>query len=74
METLLYGACLWGGAQYYLISKIQKLQLEACRIAIGYKSQRWSTKTLLHNMNWLSVKQILERENVIMTHKIMNKS
>ena len=72
MATLLYGACLWVGAQKYLKRKIQTLQLDAGRLTLGEKSNRWSTKKLLQEMNWLSVQKILERENILMTHKILN--
>ena len=47
MANLLYGACLWLGAQKYLKDRIQVLQLEACRLAIGRKATRWSATKLL---------------------------
>ena len=72
MSTLLYGACLWQGAPQYLKNKVQSLQLEAARTAIGKKSYRWSTLQLLKSMNWLSIDKILERESAIFTHKILN--
>ena len=72
MSTLLYGACLWLGCQKYLIERIQKLQLDACRLTLGHKAIRWSKTRLLKEMNWLAVEKLLERENHILTHKIIN--
>ena len=72
MATLLYGACLWVGTPNYLKKKVQSLQLEAARTAIGIRAQRWSTKKLLNTMNWLPIQKILERETAITTHRIIN--
>ena len=72
MSTLLYGSCLWLGAQKYLKTKIQTLQLDACRLALGHRATRWSTRKLLEEMNWAPIQTILERENILMTHKIIN--
>ena len=72
MSTLLYGACLWLGSQNYLIDRIQKLQLDASRLTLGHKSTRWSKIKLLKEMNWLPVRKLLERESMILTHKIIN--
>ena len=71
-STLLYGAALWIGAPQYLKTKIQSLKLEACRTALGPKTKRWSTSRLLKEMNWLPISKILERENAVATHKIIN--
>ena len=71
-STLMYGACLWVGAPKYIKNIIQKIQLEACRTVFGFKSVRWSTSKLLTSMKWLSVQKILQKENAIMTHKILN--
>ena len=71
MSVIYYGACLWIGAPHYLKDKIQKLQLDACRLTIGRKADRWSKKKLLQEMNWLPVNEILKKESILMTHKIM---
>ena len=72
MSHILYGACLWIGAQKYLKEKIQTLQLEACRLTLGKISTRWSKTKLLKEMNWMSIDKILERESMITTHIILN--
>ena len=51
MLTLYYGACLWVGSQNYLKTKIQTIQLDACRLTLGNKSARWSRNKLLREMN-----------------------
>ena len=40
MATLYYGACLWVGSQNYLKTKIQTIQLDACRLTLGQKATR----------------------------------
>ena len=72
MSHILYGATLWGGAPQYLINRIQSTQLEACRTTIGHISKRWSTRKLLKEMGWLSIKQNLQNETAKTTHKIIN--
>ena len=72
-SKLLYGAPLWAGAPKYLIAKVQRLQLSACRTAIGPKSYRWSTMKLLQAMKWSSVTDLLERATMSVVHDIINK-
>ena len=73
-SKLLYGAVLWAGAPNYLKSKIQHMQLNACRAAIGHKSQRWSTLQLLQAMNWSPVSKLLDRSTISMVHDIIHKN
>ena len=60
-SKLLYGATLWAGAPQYLKAKVQHLQLEACRIANGIKSLRWSKSRLLDSMKWADVQQLTDQ-------------
>ena len=71
-SKMLYGATLWAGAPLYLKAKIQHLQLEACRIANGPQSLRWSKSRLLKSMKWSKLQLLLERASAIMTHAIIN--
>ena len=72
MSLLLYGVTLWIGAPSYLKRKIQSLQLEACRVAIGFKSMRWSTKKLLDTMGWVNLEQLLQRASAFTSHTIIH--
>ena len=67
-----YGLELWVGAPLYLRKKIQSLQLQACRIVFGKKSNRWSTKKLLTEMKWNSIQNMLEIASAKLTHSIIN--
>ena len=72
MSKLLYGAPLWVGAPKYLVKKVQKLQLDAARLALGTESARWSTNKLLKNMKWLPVKSLLEKASIKMLHSMIH--
>ena len=56
----------------YLKRKVQSEQLEACRVALGHKSMRWSTNKLLEKIKWISVDNILTREAAIAIHRIIH--
>ena len=72
-SKLGYGLELWAGAPNYLRKKVQTLQLQACRITLGPKSLRWSTKKLLTEMKWNSISSLLEIASSRLTHSIINK-
>ena len=72
IRKCLYGATLWAGAPNYLKNKVQHLQLEACRVAIGPQSLRWSKKKLLDKMKWSNLQQLLVRASAITTHSIIH--
>ena len=71
-STMLYGATFWAGAPKYLKAKVQHLQLEACRLANGPHSMRWSKSRLLKSMRWSDLQQLLDRSSAITTHSIIN--
>ena len=71
-SKLLYGAPLWAGAPIYLKNKIQHLQLEACRLANGFKSLKWSKKQLLDSMKWTNVQSLVERASATLIHSIIH--
>ena len=73
-SKLSYGAELWLGAPKYIKKKIQSTQLEAARVTIGKKSQRWSTSQLLSEMGCDTVENTLKLSNAKMTHKILNEN
>jgi hypothetical protein len=70
-SKLLFGMEVWGPAPQYLLSKIQTLQLEACRIVNGPKSQRWTATRLLKSLGWISVKDLITWTSAKFTHKIL---
>ena len=74
MSQILYGATLWIGAPNYLKKKVQTIQLEACRMAIGHKAARWSTKKLLETMGWVSIQKNLERASATTSHAIIHQN
>ena len=61
MSAIYYGACLWIGAPNYLKDKVQKLQLDACRLTIGKKAEIWSKHKLLKEMDWMPIQEILKK-------------
>ena len=69
---LNYAAEVWGGAPDYIVKKFQHLQLVAARTVIGPHAQRWSTKKLLTEMDWMSVRQILAFTSNKMTYKMIH--
>ena len=74
LSKLLYRAELWGGGPLYLKKKIKTLILEAARICLGKKvSDKVSQITLLKEMNWLSLEQILTISSCRLTHSIIHK-
>ena len=50
-----------GGGPLYLKKKIKSIQLEAARLAIGPKSRMWSATTLLKNMKWLPLEDLIKK-------------
>ena len=59
MSKLVYLITVWGGAQNYLIHRLQVQQLTAARVVCGYHSHYWSRRQLLVKVKWLSVKQLI---------------
>ena len=74
MSKMLYGAPLWVGAPNYLVNKVQKIQLDAARLTLGIKAQRWSTKKLLNEMNWLPVRTLIEKSAIKIIHSIIHEN
>ena len=70
LSKLCYLIQLWGGTEAYLLKSLQVLQNRAARIVIGC-SWFTPTRTLLKKCNWLSVKQMIFYQSVILTHKIV---
>ena len=70
---------LFGGAPEYMLQAIQKKQNEAMRLVVKRKwSERgtklMSTKELLKQCNYLSVKQMVYYHSVAMVHKTLKLS
>ena len=78
-STILYGAPIWGNTTQANIDRVQKVQVKAARLIEGKGWCRKSTKghrqTLLNNLNWPNVKQIISSSILNLTKKaIMNES
>ena len=63
---------VWGGTNSYLINILQVLQNRAARLVtkLGWGT---STKVLLDQCGWLSVKQLVEYHSLILVYKIKSK-
>ena len=69
MSKLCYLVQVWGGSEGFLLKSLQVLQNRAARIVTGCG---WFTpkRRLLRLCRWLSVKQLVFYQSVIMAHKI----
>ena len=67
-----YAAEIWGGAPKYIIKRFQSLQLEAARITIGPKSFMWNRSSLLKEMVWMNIEQLLAFTANKLTYKILH--
>ena len=70
ISKLCYLIQLWGGCEGYLLKALQVLQNRAAR-AVTHKSWFASTRRLLADCKWLSVKQLVFYHAVITTHKVV---
>ena len=69
MSKLVYLITVWGGAQQYLLKRLQVQQLTAARAVCGFTSFFWSKKKLLDRVNWLSIRQLIFFHTVLQAHK-----
>ena len=69
-SKLCYLIQLWGGADGYLIARLQVLQNKAARAVTG-KSWFTPTRRLLEECKWLSVNQLVFYQTVLGVHKIL---
>ena len=69
MSKLCYLMQLWGGIDGQVLKSLQVLQNKAARIVTG---SGWFTpkRRLLKLCRWLSVKQLIFYQSVVLTHKI----
>ena len=70
ISQLCYLIQLWGGCEGYLLNSLQIIMNRAARSVTGY-SCFTSTRKLLARCNWLSVRQLVFYQTVIMMHKTM---
>ena len=70
MSTLSYIIQVYGGCSNYLINMLQVQQNTAAR-HITKLPWMTSTKTLLTQCNWLSVRQLIEYHSLILFHKAL---
>ena len=69
MSKLVYLITVWGGAQNYLIHRLQVQQLTAARVVCGYHSHYWSRRQLLAKVKCLSVRQLIFFHTVLQAFK-----
>ena len=70
MSKLVYLITVWGGAQGYLVKRLQVQQLAAARVVCGYHSYYWSRRKLLGKVRWLSVRQLIFFHTVLQVWKV----
>ena len=70
ISKLCYLIQLWGGSEGYLLHALQVLQNKAGRAVTGW-SGFTSTRRLMGACNWLSVKQLVVYQTVIMIYKTL---
>ena len=68
---LLYGIEVWGLCPKYLIHKVQILQNKAARITQGIKSRSLDSKTLLKNMKWLPIQELIDYRISCLVHQVV---
>ena len=69
MSKLVYLITVWGGAQKYLVNRLQVQQLTAARVVCGYQSHYWSRRQLLDRVKWLSVRQLIFFHTALQAYK-----
>jgi hypothetical protein len=69
MSLMVYLVQLWGGCPDYLLNYLQVIQNKAARhvTKLGCIT---STKTLLDQCNWLSVRQLVEYHSLLLVYKV----
>ena len=70
ISKVCYLIQLWGGCEGYLLHSLQVLMNRAARSVTGL-SGFTSTKRLMDSCGWLSVKQLVVYQSVIMIHKTL---
>ena len=70
MSILTYLIPLWGGAEGYLVGALQILQNRAARCVtkLGWYT---SSRQLLKQCNWLSIKQLVFYQTVLEVHRVV---
>ena len=68
-SRLVYLITVWGGASQYLLKALQVQQLNAARTVCGFQSRWWSTRKLLKQVGWLSVRQLIFYHTALQAHK-----
>ena len=70
ISQLCYLIQLWGGCEGYLLNSLQIILNRAARSVTGH-NRFTSTRKLLTTCNWLSVRQLVFYQTVILTHKTL---
>jgi hypothetical protein len=72
MSKLIYGIQVWGSAPEYLIQKLQVLQNNAARAVLGFRSLRQNQTTLMKNMDWIPVRDLIKYHSAKTIHSAIN--
>ena len=68
LSKLIYLIPLWGGCEKFLLRALQTVQNRAARV-VTRRGIYTSTKTLLRECGWLSVKQLVFFHSVVLFYK-----
>ena len=70
ISRILYAIPVWGGLTAIYSRKLQVLQNNVARVITGL-GKRTSMSTLMREMNWLSIKEMIEMQTTIMVWKVV---
>ena len=70
ISKVCYLIQLWGGCESYLLNMLQVQMNRAARIVTGL-SRFTSTRKLMDRCGWLTARQLVVYQSVIMVHKIL---
>ena len=70
ISKICYLIQLWGGCEGYLIHSLQVIMNRAARLVTGM-SGFTSTRRLMESCGWMSVKQLVVYQTLVMIHKIL---
>ena len=71
-SKLIYQISLWGGAEEYLLSALQKVQHQAAKF-VTQSGKNTSSRQMLVACGWLNIKQLTFYHSVILIHRILLK-
>ncbi len=72
LSQITYGICMWGTANATQISRVQKIQNFAAKVALGGAAKHDHVTPYLKELGWLKVKQKYYFELGVAVYNIIN--